>query len=179
MRPGGCRWPALVVEAALALSAFPVPGQPIEELQLKTAIIFNLTKFVEWPPASFRSSTDPIAICVVGESPVSRTLQRAIQGKQVEDRTLVLRSVSEAKQAAGCHVLFVPSGRSRWRSIVTALKSSGVLTVGETDDFVSGGGMINLRTDGARVRIQVNVGAIESAGIKISSELLSLAQIVK
>jgi len=51
--------------------------------------------------------------------------------------------------------------------------------VGETDDFTALGGIVGFRLDGARVRIQVNLQAAEHARLKISSTLLSLAEIAK
>lgn len=170
---------SLVILAGTVLGAGPTHGQPVEEYQFKAAIIYNLTKFVEWPPEVLKSPTDSIAICILGESPIAGALQRAVHGNQIEDRSLVLRQVSDAQQASRCQILFVPSARTRWRSVLNDLKASGVLTVGEADGFASDGGVVNLKTDGVKVRIQVNVEAAQREGIKISSKLLSLAQIVK
>jgi hypothetical protein len=47
--------------------------------------------------------------------------------------------------------------------------------VGETDRFIETGGMINFVAEGNKIRFQINEVAAESAGLKISSKLLSLA----
>ena len=51
--------------------------------------------------------------------------------------------------------------------------------MGETDDFTALGGIIAFRLDGPRVRIKVDLQAAERARLRISSKLLSLAEIAK
>ena len=50
--------------------------------------------------------------------------------------------------------------------------------MGEADGFASDGGVVNLKLESGKVRIQINVQAAEREGLRISSRLLSLAQIV-
>jgi hypothetical protein len=51
--------------------------------------------------------------------------------------------------------------------------------VGETDDFTVLGGIISFRLDGLRVRIKVDLQTADHARLRISSKLLSLAEIAK
>lgn len=164
--------------AALLLTG-PIRGQAVEEHQLKAAVLYNLAKFVDWPPNTFRAAGDPIVTCILGDSPFGRSLERELNGKSIEDRRFVVRRVSETGQAGGCHILIVSTTeRKRWRSALSEIKTSGVLTVGEADGFASDGGVVNLKLESGKVRIQINVQAAEREGLRISSRLLSLAQIV-
>jgi hypothetical protein len=54
-----------------------------------------------------------------------------------------------------------------------------VLTVGEVENFCHTGGIINLRKIGKNLRFEVNPAAADRAKLKISSQLLKLAIIVK
>jgi hypothetical protein len=54
-----------------------------------------------------------------------------------------------------------------------------VLTVGESEGFLERGGMINFVVKGKNVRLEINLVAAEAAGLKISSRLLAIADIVK
>jgi hypothetical protein len=67
----------------------------------------------------------------------------------------------------------------RLDSMLSELRPSHVLTVGETEGFIEEGGIINLKLDSGKVQIQINISAAEQAGVRISSKLLSLAQIVR
>ena len=150
-----------------------------DEYQGKAAFLYNFAKFVEWPSGTLGSS-NAIAICVLGQNPFGRVLEDTVGGKTVDGKTFVVRRVSDVKAAALCQILFVSSSeRSRLESMLGELRAGHVLTVGESDAFIDEGGVINLKLDSGKVQIQININAAEQAGVRISSKLLSLAQIIR
>ena len=168
---------AVVLGMILAVCA---RGQAIDEYQVKAAFLYNFAKFVEWPPQTFKNSSEPIKVCVLGQDPFGRTLEEAVRGKQIEGRALLVRNISDARQAGNCQILFVSfSERKRLPSILVGIKAASILTVGEVEGFTAEGGVVNFRLENGRVRIEINVQAAEQSRLRISSKLLSLAQIVK
>jgi YfiR/HmsC-like len=178
-----CRYPGPRVSLAIPLAALflvrAMQGQGVEEYQMKAAILYNLAKFIEWPSNTFKNPTDPITSCVLGDTPFGRSLDLQLNGKAIDDRKVVVRHVSEISQARGCQILMITNSVPKRRSNLNEIKTSGILTVGEADDFASGGGVVNLKLESGKVRIQINVEAAEREGLRISSRLLNLAQIVK
>ena len=173
----------LVRLALIALTAAAVhahaEGSVTDEYQVKAAFLYNFAKFVEWPAGTSGGSSS-IAICVVGQNPFGRMLEDTVNGKTVDGKTVVVRRVSELKGAAPCQILFVSSSeRTRYAAILGELRSGHVLTVGETEGFIDEGGIVNLKLDSGKIHIQININAAEQAGVRISSKLLSLAQIVR
>jgi hypothetical protein len=167
---------ALLLEVLLVRGA---RGQAVDEYQVKAAFLYNFAKFVTWPQQSFQTSTDPILICILGPNPFGGALEQAIQGKVVEGRKLAVLQISDSKQASSCQILFIRSSeRKRSPSFLAELKPIGILTVGETEGFADYGVVINFKLDGNRVRLEVNIDAAEEQKLRISSKLLSLAQIV-
>jgi hypothetical protein len=151
-----------------------------DEYQVKAAFLYNFAKFVEWPAGTFANSTDSIGICIAGQNPFGSTLEDMVQGKKVGERHFEVRRLPDTQQTRQCQILFI--GAAEWRrtrALLEGVKIPGVLTVGETDDFTALGGIINFRLDGPRVRIQVDLQAAEHAKLRISSKLLSLAEIAK
>jgi uncharacterized protein DUF4154 len=162
------------------LVAFGAQCELPDEYQVKAAFLYNFAKFVEWPPAAFDTSHDPVIICLLGQSPFSAALETAIHGKIVAERTFVVREVAGAEPASNCHILFVSSSeRKRLRSIRELVKGSGTLTVGESTGFAAEGGVINFKLENGRVRLEINPDAADREKLHISSKLLSLAQIVR
>ncbi len=77
-------------------------------------------------------------------------------------------------------IVFISSSeKDRFRPILTALRGSGVLTVGDTAGFAEMGGVINFILVDNRVHIEINLDAAKVQRLKISSRLLRLAQIVR
>jgi len=167
----------LLVGAALQLRA---EAPAFDEYQVKAAFLYNFAKFVQWPLGTFANSTDPIGICIVGQNPFGSTLEKMVQGKKVGDRTFAVRRLADTQQAGQCQILFIGATESkRTRGLLDAVKSTGVLTVGESDDFTALGGIITLRLEGPRVHIQIALDTAEHAKLKVSSKLLNLAEIAK
>lgn len=156
-------------------------GQEVQEYQVKAAFLYNFAKFVEWPSQSFKTAQAPIAVCVFGHNPFGSALEDVIRGKSFDGRTFAFRQVSDVESAKSCQILFVSSADDkRFRAVGVSLKSAGILTVGEAKGFADDdGGVINFKLDDGRVRFEINVDAAERKQLRISSKLLSLAQIVR
>jgi hypothetical protein len=167
----------LLLGVTLALTA---SAQTVDEYQVKAAFLFNFAKFVEWPPLTFKTDRDPVRICILGQDPFGSVLKDAVGGKTVLGRPFVVTEVADTNQAAVCQILFIGSSeRKRLRSIFAALRTMGILTVGETDGFASQGGIVNFKLEDNRVRLEINQEAAGTARLRISSQVLNLAQIVK
>ena len=174
------RFPPVATLILTALLSAFTRGQTLDEYQVKAAFLYNFVKFVEWPPQVFKSPTDRIGICILGQDLFGGALDDAVRGKTFEGRMFVVPRISEVRQAGGCQILFVSASESkRVQAILAELEASSILTVGETEGFAAQGGVIDFRLEAGKVRFRVNVDAAERARLKISSKLLSLAQLVK
>jgi hypothetical protein len=170
----------LLVGVALELHAQAAAAAGFDEYQVKAAFLYNFAKFVEWPPGTFANTSDPIGICIAGANPFGSTLETMVQGKKIGERAFAVRRIPDTQQIKGCQILFI--GVAEWkrvRSLLDVLKGAAILTVGESDDFTAAGGMIAFQIAGPRVRIQIDLETAEHSRLKISSKLLSLAEIVK
>jgi hypothetical protein len=173
-RPRG----ASLVLALLAVATATWPAAPqsaAPEYEVKAAFLYNFTKFVDWPPETLANG-EPLIVAVVGEDPFGPALERAFQGKRVQEHALVIRRFDQLADVQRCHVLFVAASESgRLPALVKLLAAQAVLTVGEGDAFVRRGGVIAFGMEDNKVRFQINLDAAEHAGLKISSELAKLA----
>jgi hypothetical protein len=153
------------------------PGQPADEYKVKAAYMYNFAKFVDWPQASDHPA-QPIVFCVIGQTLLSAPLGDALEGKVVDQRPLVFRPLTDAKQAGTCQVLFIGSqDKKQLRQTLDEVKLLHVLTVGEVDNFTSEGGIVRFFLDSGRVRLEFNLDAADDAKLHISSRLLSLGRI--
>jgi hypothetical protein len=154
-------------------------GQPAPsaEYQVKAVFLFNLAQFVDWPPKAFPEPGAPLVIGVLGEDPFGSYLDETLRGETVHNRPLILQRYRRVSEIRICHVLFISRSESdRLEQIFASLRGRSVLTVGDSDDFITRGGMIRLVTEKNKIRIRINVNAVRAAGLTISSKLLRLAQ---
>ena len=162
--------------ASISVAAVPaVPPVVSREYLIKAAILFNFTKFVEWPAAAFKGADAPLRICVIGDDPFGPALD-ALRGKTVRERRLTASRIADVAGAAQCHVLFVAaSERARLPQILAAVGKRPILTVADMGRFADLGGIIALKETDHRSRIEINLGAARRAGVTLSSKLLRLA----
>ncbi|HEX2250524.1 MAG TPA: YfiR family protein [Gemmatimonadales bacterium] len=155
------------------------PGGRSLEYQVKAAYLLNFTRYVDWPSEVFDAPAAPMTICVLGQDPFGPVLDATVKGKVSHGRSLTVRRIQSSREASGCHVVFV--SRETWRShreLLESLRSKGLLTVGETDEFAQKGGVIGFIIQEETVRFVVNTDARDRAGLRISSRMLSLAAAV-
>jgi YfiR/HmsC-like len=155
-------------------------AQVIEDTQVKAAYLYNFTKFVEWPPGIEGNPETPAVICVVGDEHMSEVLERAVAGKKVNGRPVNARRPYSPAEFKLCQILFIgfPEKR-RIAEILNKLRGTSVLTVGQSDQFIAVGGMINLALKNGAIELEIAPDASSAAGLKISSRLLVVARLVK
>ena len=150
------------------------PERVATRVQIKAAYLYNFIKYVDWP-----SYGDTITIGVLGYDPFGTALA-PLNGKLVKGRRLVIKHLDSVRDAQQCQIIFVSSSeRQRLQEIFESLRSARVLTVGETQGFADGGGIINFIEENNKVRFEINAEAARRTGLNISSELLKLARLVK
>ena len=170
----------LVLWSVLALNPQSGAAQesPVGEYELKAAILYNLTKFGEWPASAYRDSQTATVLCILGRDPFGNVLKEAIPREAAGVRPLLIRYLQRQEALGVCHLLYVSSSeRKTMPQLFSALKGSGVLTVGETSRFAAQGGMIQFTLEDKQVRFDINLGAATREGVRISSKLLMLARI--
>lgn len=169
----------LVESLALAPQLAIAQDYQAGEYELKAAFLCNFTKFVEWPSSTDSDSRAPLQLCILGRDPFGSALQQVIADRPPNARPLLIRHLRGSEDLRSCHVLFISS--SEWTSaprIFKALEGAGVLTVGDTNHFAEKGGVIELFLVNKQVRLVINSAAASRGGLRISSKLLALAQIV-
>jgi hypothetical protein len=147
------------------------------EYQVKAAFLYNFAKFVEWPADAFARPDSPLQICVLGENPFGADLEAIINGKEVGGHPVRSVEANRPREMRTCHILFVSSSDlMRLKEALSAVTGHWTLVVSEGTGFTQHGSMLNFVLEEDRVRFEVNDKAATSAGLKISSKLLSVAK---
>ena len=169
--PRAARISAVVALAAsLVLQAAPAAAaaRHINEYHVKAAYLFHFTKFVVW-------NDTPTRPLIVGKDPFGEVLDAAVRGKTVGGRSIEVRRLADAQDVAGCHILIVSRSEHDRVAELARQARAGVLTVEEVPQFCRDGGMVRFFIDGNRIRFHISSHATESSGLRIHSQLMSLA----
>jgi len=146
---------------------------------VKAAFLFHFAQFVDWPAGVLNSGDPSLNLCIFDDEPRRQELQSTIDGKAIGARIFHVRLISQPQEIPGCNILFLSRDEAgRQTAILKGLRGMPVLTVGETANFLSDGGMIRFHIADGRIRFDINLGGAESSHLKISSRLLLLATLV-
>jgi hypothetical protein len=153
--------------ALVLWNAAPALAAPQNPDRLQAAMIYNIAKFVRWPPSP---DAVELRLCLHGAAPVARQLQ-AVVGRSVSGRALAVAQPD--RPGAGCELLVYGE-----QAQFSAPAPAGALTVGMSADFLESGGMIALSVVRNKLVFDVHLTRLRAAGFDLSAEVLALARSV-
>jgi hypothetical protein len=165
---------ALLIAIFLVNTALKAQDRPMHEIY--SMMVFNFTKHVQWPDHSVPGE---FVIGVIGNTDVYKTLDSWYSGKARGSKVYVIKRFANASEITECHVLFIDKTKSgEFEEANEKLKGKGSLII--TDKFGLGakGSSINFRTIDNRLKFELNQKAIETANLKVSGSLSSMAILI-
>jgi len=180
----------LFVLSLLALGQVQqVQAAESKEHQIKAAFLYNFIQFVDWPKEKVADSNQPIIIGIIGKDPFGNVFE-SLKNKKIKGKRVVIRRIKtfeelkkngeledKINELKKSHVLFICSSENKnLKQIIDTIKTDNILTVGETGNFLENGGIINFVLEEKKVRFEINLDAANTSKLKISSQLLRLAE---
>jgi len=141
-------------------------------------MLFNFTKFVEWPTDAL-ARNNQLIICIAGTDPFKGSSDR-YQDRISKGKTIKIRSINDPQEVQGCNLLFID--QSQQENLAAYLhQTSGmpILTASNISQFASHHGIIGLYRQDDRIRFEINHDEARKSRLTISSNLLKLAKIVR
>ena len=176
-------WPRTWATAVLTLSLVVSPlhliaqSSTTPEYRAKSRFLAHFPGFIEWPASVFPSPDAPFLICVYGDFSFGSSLAENTRALDVSGHRLSLVWVRKASELTLCQILFISGGDSRRSAkALDAVRGHSILTVGETPDFLAAGGAVTFSFAQEVLQFDINLEAVESAHLKMSSQMLAMAR---
>lgn len=141
------------------------------EYQLKTAYLFHFAELAEWPTSL------PVSICLQGNSPIHAYLP-ILNGQTIHD-TEVQVKMGFPIAVDECRIIFLSDLNVLNSSILEQVYKNHVLLVSDAAGFAARGGMIEFTLRDNKLKLVVNLRSVKQAGLKLSSKLLRMAEILE
>jgi TonB family protein len=161
-------WRATGLQLSFAVLFFcsGASGQSTGEYQTKAAYLYNFARMTRWP-AEVLPPTSHIVIGVFGgDQEFVQALRDTASGKVVNGRPIEIRHLRSPEEVKFCHVVYFRAGENGTHAAITAARSSSVLLVGEDNNFLAQGGMINLLLAEGKITYEINTAALERSGLE-------------
>lgn len=151
-------------------------GMRPTEYQVKSALIFNFIRFVEFREGKISNSE--ILLCSYKTNPINAAL-RLLDGRMAGENKIVYREIGKKDSFDSCSVLVIDEQEGDLlEKILKRTEKEGILTIGDRDGYGKRGVVINMFIEDEKVKFEINIDAAKVSELKISSRLLSIAKIV-
>jgi len=148
-----------------------------KEYAFKAAFLFRFIEYIDW-----KNNNDPgtFNIAVLGKSPIIPQLNIIAAEQRAKNKKLVVKEYKNLDDVESCYILFVPEDCPYTiEAIASKFAGKPVLIVSEKEDYVKKGAHINFNISEGKLKFEINLKAVDKAGIKISSQLLQHAVIIE
>jgi hypothetical protein len=171
-----------VLAAAALLATLPAAAQGSGltlERKVKAAFLYKFLGYTEFPAAALGEAGAPVVIGVVDADDLAAELTRIVSGRTVQSRPIVVKVFHEPEAPSGVHLLFVGGlDAQKVRAVLRSAQPAPMLLVTEAEDGLRQGSVINFRIVEERVRFDVSLEAADKHSVKLSSRLLTVANLV-
>jgi hypothetical protein len=178
----GRRRLALALGCFALLAALPAAAQGnvlTLERKVKAAFLYKFLGYTEFPAAALGDAGAPVVIGVVDADDLAAELTRIVSGRTVQSRPIMVKVFRDQEPPAGVHLLFVGGqDAQRVRAVLRSAQPAPMLLVTEAEDGLRQGSVINFRIVEERVRFDVSLEAADKHSVKLSSRLLTVANLV-
>lgn len=165
---------ALLIATLLITGSAFAQERPMHEVY--SMMVFNFTKYVQWPD---HTATGEFVIGVIGNNDVFKTLETWYGGKPRGSKTYVIKKFSNSSEVTDCHVLFIDKSKSGEFDAVNAkVQGKGTLLITDKNGLGEKGSGINFKTVDNKLKFELNQKAIETANLKVSGALSSMAILI-
>lgn len=154
----------------------PARAQSADEVT--TGFLYNFARFVEWPSKVFAENSSPFVIGFIGRPALADTFARIVTGRNVNGRDFAIKRLDGSAGVENCQIVYVGDA-SQTTAVLAALKNKPVLVVGEGDDFLTAGGMVAFKKDGARLVFDLNVSALKACQLNPDPKMEKAARALK
>jgi YfiR/HmsC-like len=165
------------VVAALSCGTAYLHADDAED-ELKSAIVLSFLRYSTWK--SPLPAGGPLTVGVLGRTSMRQTLQRHLEGKSVDNRTIHVVEVKSAGDPCHCQAIYIATDRgAEVKQALQSARATHALSIGENARFLELGGSVNLLVLDGHMSFEVSLEALEEGGVDISSRLLRLGQVRK
>ncbi len=141
--------------------------------KLHSLFMYNFTKHVQWENVG-----DKFTIGVFGSEKVLNEIKKNFAGKTFSGKEIRVINIVGVGDANASQMVYAPrSNKSKILDMFEAADKKNTLFVSE-DDLVNMGFPISFILKGSKLGFKVSKKNISVSGLKISSSLLSLAEVV-
>jgi hypothetical protein len=164
---------AFVYVAVLLTSFSAMPAETPDEVEtrVKAALIFQFTKFIEWP--EFKGD---FVINVIEDESLAKALEVAFSTRQVSGHAVKVQNATYASSVIkpGQIGVYPKKESSLIKPAIEKLKGKPTLVITQAQDLAAQGSNINFVLIDGKLRFELNANSTKQKNLKVDPKLVGL-----
>jgi hypothetical protein len=158
-------------------SSFRTYQSSEKEYQSKAAFLYHFADYVEWKSDD---GNDFFNIAILGESDITMPLMQICDDKRIGTKKIRIKQYASVNDIEPSQIIFVSMNyNSSLDPLIAKFCYQPTLIITERNiDFIQGS-HINFFMAENRLKFEVNLKSVSNSGLKISSQLLQHAVVIK
>jgi hypothetical protein len=157
-------------------SSFRIPSPKEQEYLLKAAFLYRFCDYVEWS----NDDSDVFNIAILGESGILPPLLDISKDKRTKNKRIVVRQYNNASEIGSCQMIFISrTYKLPVETVISKVDYKPVLVITEQRSDFDKGAHLNFLISYNKLKFEVNLKTTSRSGLKISSQLLQHALVIK
>lgn len=142
------------------------------ESSIKAALVYSIMHFVDWQEKELN-------LCVYQPTEDDVFHFNTLPKQTDLGQTLTVKFLHTNGGALiqnNCHVLFITHLAGDYAyEILSKVKNTHRLTIGESSQFIKNGGMVNFVHKESTIKFEINIAALKQANLNMKSQVLRIA----
>jgi hypothetical protein len=161
---------------ASGLASAATAGYP--EDAIEAAFLYRFADFVSWPPTA--GARRQFTIAVLDDDTLAEDLERMPPQGALKGRRVRIRRITDIGAARDAQILYIgPEHANILRQRLALIAGRPILIVTRQPGGLDDGSIINFLLLHRHVRFEISLVAARRAGLRISADLLSVAERVE
>jgi hypothetical protein len=161
--------------ASLGASAQGDQDALTAQRRIEAAYLYKFGSYITWPAEAFSGPDSPFVIGVAGDDDMADELTALVAGRSMNGRPVLVRRVHAGQSTTGVHLLFIAAGTPEGDTLIDGARDKPTVTVAEGADGLDRGADMSFVLVNDRVRFDIALDVATRDGVKVSSQLLSVA----
>ena len=150
--------------------------EPVNPAKVRTAYLYQFMRFIDWPEKDTSTGNDSNVICIPSRSNEFGYLDLITQ-KTVNDRAISIERIDDTTPLTLCQILYLVNLKpNEQKHYVKKAQNLPILTIGNSSKFLATGGIIAFNVGKGQVTFSVNLKVAGQASLKISANMLDVAE---
>lgn len=160
----------------LLISIFSISNllaQSSSESDLKRMFVYHFIKYIDWPD---NEKDNDFKIAILNDNSMHEILKNTIENSTLKGRKISISKINITDDLSDYEIVYVPKSESKhFEKLKDKSRNLNLLFITDKNGLIAKGSGINFKTQGNKLRFEMNINELAERGLKVAGRLKQVA----